>query len=60
MKDIKVKTDLIDHLECDECRTEKEYRHMYLICKWDTENNEYYLSEILCPYHFVQKYEGIL
>ena len=49
MKDIKVKTNLVDHLDCDECGSSYEDRYLFLICKWDTEKNEYYLSEILCP-----------
>ncbi len=51
MKDVRVNSDLVDHLECDVCGSNFKHLHIYLICKWDTEINEYYLSEILCPNH---------
>lgn len=49
MENIVVKTNLVDHLECDMCEDDYTEDHIFLICKWDTEEEGYYLSEILCP-----------
>lgn len=51
MRDVVVKTELVDLLECDTCGDNFVETQLFLICKWDTEIDEYYLSEILCPTH---------
>jgi len=38
-----------NHYECDVCSEPIE--EVYLLCKWDTEMREYYVSQIFCATH---------
>jgi len=50
-ENITVRTDFVGSLQCDVCGSEFSETYLFLICKWDTESEEYYLSRILCNTH---------